>query len=264
MPHAASRTRIASGLGPTAQAGDDARVVARAGRGVADLRRRRRGRPAARSRWPRPAAAAASGAPKQRRHLARDADVRQRVGAVRRDVDLQHLVEQPDVAGQIGARAARQATESRFRHLPRRCPSSTSLHSMPGDDTPRTSLRLQLAAARQRARRAAPRRPCRRRPGRSARRTRPRPRRLRPARDDAHQRSFSALGCGRVPQHLGDHARRATSRPRRSIDSTSSPTSVSCCATLSAVTPGLSVDELAQPVERDLHRNCARKRTSCS
>ena len=87
---------------PDRQAGHQPGVVARAAGGVADLdvdatpggQRdvggfARLGDEQARS--------------ERRRHLARDADVRQRVGAVGGDVDLQHLVEQPDLRRQIRA-----------------------------------------------------------------------------------------------------------------------------------------------------------------
>ena len=94
-----------------AHAGDDARRVARAGGRVADLdvdpatgrQRRRHDLVGARQLPPRL---------EQRRDLARDAGVRQRVGAVGRDVDLQHLVDQAERARHVGARAASTAAGS--------------------------------------------------------------------------------------------------------------------------------------------------------
>ena len=195
-------------------------------------------RPAATgSRWRRRAAAAASGAPKSAatsRAIPTCDSASGRFGVTLTSSTSSSSPTWPARSAPTGASGDRIKIPSPASLMP----SSTSLQSMPGDDTPRTSLRSSLRPPGNVA------------PG-GAQATLPpgpgtffapqttstsscrRPRRTRTS------VSFSAPGCGRVPR-TSAITTPATSRPRRSIDSTSSPTSVSCCATLSAVTPGLS------------------------
>ena len=124
-------------------------------------------------------------------------DVRQRVGAVGRDVDLEDLVEQAEVAAPDRRRRGASGDRIKIPSPASPMPSSTSLHSMPGDDTPadllRSSVRPPGSVAPGGAQATLP--PGGRHVGRAAHDLL-----LCAAGDDAHERSFSALGCGRAPR----------------------------------------------------------------
>ena len=155
-PHAASRTRIASGLGPTREAGDDARVVARARRRGRGSRRRRRGRRAAGPRWRRPAAAASSGAPNSAatsRAMPTCDSASGRFGVTLTSSTSSSRPTWRASSAPAGASGDRIKIPSPASLMP----SSTSLQSMPGDDHAADLLAFQLAAARQRRARRRPR-----------------------------------------------------------------------------------------------------------
>ena len=216
-----------AGSGPTVQAGDDAGAVARAGR-------RRRG---SATSTPRPCGSAISRRSSGARQLPaaspKSAATSRAIptcesasGRFGRDVDLEHLVEQARRGAARSAPAGASGDRIKIPSPASLMPSSTSLHSMPGDNTPRTSRAVQLAAARQRRARAAPSATLPPAAGtfgapQTTSSSRRRPRRTRTS------VSFSAPGCGRMPRTSATTTP-ARSRPRRSIDSTSSPASVSC------------------------------------
>ena len=221
------------------QAGDDARDVARAGRGVADLD--------------------VDAAPGRQRDLA---DLVGRRAACQRAPNSaatsRAMPTCDSASGRLGVTLTSSTSSSRPIWRARSAPAGRVRRQNQDSVTCLADPELDLAAqhaGRRHApdvlrvpacgrpaasRRAAPTRPCRRARARWGAAhhldlflLRRRPRRR--ARATASPRS--GAGARRGPRR---RRRPATSRPRRSIDSTSSPTSVSCCATLSAVTPGLS------------------------
>jgi hypothetical protein len=147
-------------------------------------------------------------------------------------------------------------------------PSSVSLHSMPGDETPRTSLRASVSP------------PGRRAPGGAQATSPPTAGTLGAPHTTSSSgaplcartrtiESFSDPGCGFFASTSATTTP-PRSRPRRSIDSTSRPASVSFAATESAVTPGGSSTSSRSQLKEifiasaSCHRNCPRKRWSFS
>ena len=234
IPQAASRRRIGRGLGATRQAHDN-----RAGSA---------GRPAD----PRP--------PTSTPRPCGSADLRGTVGAAAAATGLEqrrHLAREPacdSASGRFGVTFTSRTSSSSPRWRARSAPSGhvrrqnqdavtffadaparSRCRSSPA--TSRRGSRAGRASCRPAASRpAAPRPPGRRGPdvGRAADDL------FFPgaARHQAHDRSLSAAGCGRMPSTSATTTP-VRSRPRRSIASTSSPASDSFSATLSAVTPGL-------------------------
>jgi hypothetical protein len=149
-------------------------------------------------------------------------------------------------------------------------PSSASLHSMPGDITPRISRRSSVRPPGS----VAPGGAHATRPPAAGTLGAPHTTSSSTAPSPARTRtrticSFSAPGCGRTPRTSAICTPR-TSRPRRSIDSTSRPASVRRSPTDAAVTPGgnsqssrSQLKEIFMPA-RSSHRNCAKKRSSFS
>ncbi len=244
--------------GADADAGDDAGVVAGTGAGVADL-----DVDAAAHRQRHLARLARLGnrqtRAEQRRHLARDADVAERIGAVGRDVDVQHLVEQTGVASELGARGRvrrqNQDSVTLLAHAELDLAAQHPRRHHAADLAP-----FQLQAARQRRARWRPR-------DLAARRRHV----ARAAHDllfvaaahDADQRQLVGPGVRPLATDLRhDHAADVAAAPLDRFDLQADQRQLLCDRV--GRDAGLEVDELTQPVERDLHRNCARKRVSCS
>ena len=184
----------------------------------------------------------------ERRHLARDADVPEASGAVRRHVELEHP---------SGGRASRR-TSSPARARPRRqrgcpratspSPSSSSAHSMPGETMPRTGFSPSATPFGQR-------------------RAGPRPQHEPPASGTLGAPHTTCVACRCRRRHrrsvslaaLRDAAAcrrpRATTTPekRRRARARPRPRARPSSAAARLVGVERRVDELAQPANRDLH-----------
>ncbi len=77
--------------------------------------------------------------PKLSGQLPGDAQVRERIGPVGRDVHLEDVVADPELRHDVDAGRVAEATESRFRHLSRRCPARARCTACPETSRPRTS-----------------------------------------------------------------------------------------------------------------------------
>ena len=159
---AAARTRAAAraiqaGDGPHPHAADHARGVAVAEVGRLDAHARERARRLAAIRCSA-IGGGRSAAAGQRRQLARDAEHRQAVGPVRRDLDLEHAIVEPEVRDEVGAER-RVGVEHQHARLVLLAEPELALRA-------EHALRLDAAdlgdgdrAARRAARRPAARRP---------------------------------------------------------------------------------------------------------
>ena len=206
----------------------------------------------------RQSAALSSGGAGDRGDLARDAEHRQAVGAIRRDLERdQRVVELRARRGRRRPRARRRAARA-SPTASSSMPSSFAEHSMPCDSTPRMVAARDAKSAGKLARRRSRTAPaCRRR--RWARRRRCASRSAAPT-STVHTRRRSAFGCGStvVDPADDDAARKAERRARTA--STSSPAIVSSFAQARGIERG--IDHRAQPAFGELHRSAPGRRLS--
>ena len=192
-------------------------------------------------------------------NVARHAVDAHRVGPVRRDLELEHLVDDRQVLGERGADLQRAPSSTMIPSWSSPIPTSSSARIIPCDSTPRSFALPSLEPSGITAPGSATATVC---PAATfgAPQTIVCARRSHVHRADV---SRSASGCGSARAPRRPRTRSGSPTPTRCSRSTLSPAIVSVSAISSAERAGIAV--LLQPGDRDPHApNCSSKRASFS